>query len=283
MSTPKLSILIYHRVLARPDPLLPSLPDRRRFDAQMALLKRCFRVLPVSLAVQLLRRRALPPRAACITFDDGYADNVEHALPILRKHGLNAAFFIASGFLDGGQMWNDDLIAHARRTGLGPGALDQLLLRYKYLPLEQRAQAARALAPPRGAQLMMTSAQVRALAGAGMEIGAHTHRHPILAGMPDQAARDDIVNGKAALEAIVQAPVSLFAYPNGKPEQDYSRVHVEMVQALGFEAAFSTLAGVADAGSDPLQLPRFTPWEADRLRFLLRLAEQRWRAARRAG
>ncbi|MYM35007.1 polysaccharide deacetylase family protein [Duganella sp. FT94W] len=283
MNTPTLSILIYHRVLARPDPLLPSLPDVRRFDGQMALLKRCFNVLPVSLAVRLLRRRALPPRAACITFDDGYADNADHALPILRKHGLSAAFFIASGYLNGGQMWNDDLIEHARQMGLGPEALDELLMRHKYLPMEEREQVARALAPARREQMMMTSEQIRKLLGAGMEIGAHTHRHPILASIPDAAAWADIVRGKATLESITQTPVRLFAYPNGKPDQDYRHQHVQMVRELGFEAAFSTVAGVACEGSDPLQLPRFTPWEPDRLRFLLRLAAQRRKAVWRAG
>lgn len=275
MKPPRLSILIYHRVLARPDALLPSLPDIRRFDAQMALLKRCFNVLPVSLAVKLLQRQALPPRAACITFDDGYADNVDYALPILQKHALPAAFFIASAYLNGGQMWNDDLIEHARAAGATPDAVDALLLRHKYLPFDQRAQIAGALAPPRQQALMMSTGQVRALVGAGMEIGAHTHRHPILSTASDAEALADIVKGKAVLEDITQVPVRLFAYPNGKPGQDYAQRHVDMLRDLGFDAAFSTVAGAAWAGSDMLQLPRFTPWEPDRLRFLLRLAAQR--------
>jgi len=271
----RLSILIYHRVLAQPDPLLPSLPDVRRFERQMALLKRCFHVLPLSVAVSCLRRQRLPARAAAITFDDGYADNVEHALPILRRHGLNATFFIASAYLDGGQMWNDDVIAHARHTGLGPAALEQLLQQLKYLPFEHRLRAARALAPPRQADLMMTTAQLQALAAAGMQIGAHTHRHPILSAVPDAEALADIAQGKRMLEEITQAPVTLFAYPNGRPGADYGQRHVEMVSLLGFEAAFSTVAGAAYEGSAMLQLPRFTPWEPDRLRFLLRLLAQR--------
>jgi peptidoglycan/xylan/chitin deacetylase (PgdA/CDA1 family) len=275
MNLPRLSILIYHRVLLQPDALLPGLPDVRRFDAQMALLKRFFSVLPVSLAVKLLQRQALPPRAACITFDDGYADNVDYALPVLQKHELSAAFFIASAYLDGGQMWNDDLIAHARQAGMGPRALGDLLQRYKYLPFDERERAARSLAPSRSLPLMMNTDQLRVLASAGMEIGAHTHRHPILANLPDDEALADIAQGQAMLENITQMPVRLFAYPNGKPGQDYGRKHVDMVRALGFDAAFSTVAGAAWEGSNILQLPRFTPWEPDRLRFLLRLMAQR--------
>ncbi|MRX06437.1 polysaccharide deacetylase family protein [Pseudoduganella sp. FT25W] len=275
MTSQRLSILIYHRVLARRDPLLPSLPDIRRFDGQMAMLKRAFNVLPLGLAVRLLQRQALPPRAACITFDDGYADNAEYALPILQRHGLKATFFIASGYLNGGQMWNDDVIEHARQVGLRPHELDQLLQRLKYLPFDERERAASALAPPRSHALMMRADQVQALHAAGMDIGAHTHRHPILANLPDAEALADIRLGKAALENITQAPVTLFAYPNGKPGVDYNQRHVQMVLELGFEAACSTVAGVAYDGSDMLQLPRFTPWEPDRLRFFLRLLAQR--------
>jgi peptidoglycan/xylan/chitin deacetylase (PgdA/CDA1 family) len=283
MTTARLSILIYHRVLARPDPLLSGLPDVRGFERQMALLRRCFNVLPLSEAARRLREGGLPARAACITFDDGYADNAELALPVLRRHGLSATFFIASGYLDGGQMWNDDVIAHVRRTGAGAPQqqrhdLERLLQRYKYLPFAHRLAEVARLAPPRGGALMMRSDQVRALFAAGMEIGAHTHRHPILATLPDAEARADIADGKAALEAIVQAPVRVFAYPNGKPGVDYTRRHVEMVSALGFAAAVSTMTGAAYAGSDMLQLPRFTPWEPDRPRFLLRLLANRRRA-----
>lgn len=274
----RLSILIYHRVLPQPDPLLPSLPDVRQFDRQMSLLKRCFTVLPLSVAVHCLRQQRLPPRAAAITFDDGYADNTQYALPILQRHGLNAAFFIATAYLNGGQMWNDDVIAHARQTGLSPAGLDELLLQLKYLPFEQRLRAARALAPRHDGKLMLTTAQLQTLAAAGMEIGAHTHRHPILSSVPDAEALADIAQGKAELEAITQRPVTLFAYPNGKPGADYLQRHVDMLSGCGFEAAFSTVAGTAYEGSDMLQLPRFTPWERDRPRFLLRLLAQRWHA-----
>jgi peptidoglycan/xylan/chitin deacetylase (PgdA/CDA1 family) len=276
----RLSILIYHRVLARPDPLLPSLPDIRRFDRQMALLKRCFHVLPLSEAIIQLEQERLPARAACITFDDGYADNAEYALPVLTRHGLSATFFIASGYLNGGQMWNDDVIDHVRHTVQGTPAqqqraIDELLLQLKYLPYEERLAAARKLAPPRWDQLMMRSDQVQELLAAGMEIGAHTHRHPILAAIPDDQAYADIAEGKAALEDITQTPVTLFAYPNGKPGRDYQQRHVDMIASLGFKAAVSTVAATAYAGSDPLQLPRFTPWEPDRPRFLLRLLANR--------
>lgn len=299
IAAPRLSILIYHRVLPRPDPLLPSLPDVRLFDRQMALLKRCFHVMPLGLAVRHLRHGTLPERAACVTFDDGYADNAEWAVPVLQRHGLSATFFIASAYLDGGQMWNDDVIAHVRRASsntldmmaLGCGiipvatlaqkrqAIEVLLNRLKYLPYEERLSISRRLAPRRPYDLMMRSDQVISLLAEGMEIGAHTHRHPILTAIPDALAHADIAEGKAALESITQVPVTLFAYPNGKFGPDYNERHIDMVRGLGFTAAVSTVAGAARVGSDLLQLPRFTPWEQDRPRFLWRLLANRLAAA----
>jgi len=271
----RLSILIYHRVLPTPDPLLPGVPDVRQFDRQMGILRRGFHVLPLSVAIQHLHQGTLPARAAAITFDDGYADNAEYALPILLRHGLSATFFIASAYLDGGQMWNDHVIAYARRNKMSVPQLDDMLRQLKYLPFDARQRVAESLAPIADPCLMLRRHQVKALAAAGMEIGAHTHQHPILSRMEDDDARRDIARGKAVLENITQQAVSLFAYPNGKPGLDYDQRHVAMVADAGFKAACSTATGVAYEGSDLLQLPRFTPWEPDRLRFLLRLLQQR--------
>lgn len=298
-----LSILIYHRVLPHPDPLFPAEVDAARFDQHMQWLSAFFRVLPLSEALICMRKGTLPPRAACITFDDGYADNADIALPILRRHGVPATFFVATGFLNGGRMWNDTVIElvrgapgnllDLRSIGLGLfeiGTVEQrrqviasLLGKLKYLPLENRQtqvdamQAIVSVVPPD--TLMMSSQQVRDLHNAGMEIGGHTVSHPILAQMPRDKARAEMANGKAMLEEMIGAPVKLFAYPNGRPGQDYRSEHVEMVKSLGFSAAVSTAWGAARKNSDLFQLPRFTPWDTSSTRFLLRMAQNMLRKA----
>ncbi len=293
----RLSILIYHRVLPRPDPLFPNELDAVRFEAQMRLLACAFRFLPLSEAVSALRKGNLPARSACITFDDGYADNAEIALPILRRLGIPATFFVATGFLNGGRMWNDTVIEAIRAApgtaldlesiGLGmhdlsgvaqrQAAIPALLGKLKYLPMEERLtmvdqvrNAAGGMLPQ---HLMMTDAQVRELHAAGMEIGGHTVHHPILARLDEAQARDEIADGRATLESIIRAPVTLFAYPNGKPDQDYQAAHVRIARKLQFTAAVSTAWGAAGSATDPYQLPRFTPWDRTRLRFLLRMAQ----------
>lgn len=289
----RLTILIYHRVLKVGDPLFPDEVDAARFAVQMAALSGSFQVLPLDEAVARLRTNSLPRAAAAITFDDGYADNYEVALPILRKHNLPATFFISSGFVDGGRMWNDTVIEALRRAQGSTLDLDEfgthdvstplargrsamsLLNKLKHLELSERAEKvqgiAEKVAAPLPGDLMMTSAHVRELHASGMGIGAHTVHHPILARLDSTQARAEIADGRARLHEIIRAPVPLFAYPNGKPRVDYTEEHVEMAKQLGFSAAFSTAWGAAHAASDLYQLPRFTPWDKTPIRFTLRL------------
>lgn len=117
----------------------------------------------------------------------------------------------------------------------------------------------------------MSSDQVRALHRAGMQIGAHTVNHPILARLGRDEAMREIGDSKRRLESITGAPVTLFAYPNGRPGDDYDDASVALVREAGFEAAFSTTWGAARLVSDRFQLPRFTPWDRGRGRFGLRL------------
>jgi len=291
----RLSILMYHRVLPQPDPLITSQMHATLFDMHMRTLRTHFNCLPLGEAVQRLREGRLPPRAACVTFDDGYRDNVEVALPILRKHGVPAVFFIATGYLDGGRMFNDTVIEAIRGasvdkvdlTDLDAGilplgtleerhvAITACLKAAKYRGLDARrdfvaelARRSRAALPH---DLMMDSPQVNVLADAGMEIGAHTVNHPILLKVDDEQARKEIDDSKRELESLIGRRVSLFAYPNGVPCQDYSVVHVAMVRAAGFDAAVSTSWGVSTPRIDPFQLPRFTPWDASPIKFTARM------------
>lgn len=294
----RLSILIFHRVLPERDPLQPDEPDQHRFDEVCGWIRRWFNVLPLDQASRRLREGSLPARSLCITFDDGYADNQGVALPVLQKHGLPATFFVASGYLDGGRMWNDTLIEAVRRCrtpvlrvdGLGLGIADEwavdtaqakraaigaLIGACKYRDPAQRSETVACIAQRSGAampdDLMMSRAQVRALADAGMQVGAHTVHHPIMARIDDGQARLELQQNRAELEEIVGRPVTLLAYPNGRPGRDYTRRDVELAREAGFACAVSTAAGAAHAGSDPLQLPRFTPWDRGRWAFGARM------------
>jgi peptidoglycan/xylan/chitin deacetylase (PgdA/CDA1 family) len=295
----RLTTLIFHRVLPEPDALFPEEMEARRFDQTCAWLASWFNILPLDQAVARLQEGRLPARAMAITFDDGYADNHDVAMPILKRHGLCATFFVATGFLDGGRMWNDSVIESIRQapgpeldlrgiadTQLGlfrlsnaperQAAIHAVIAQVKYLPIVPRLAAVEAIARRCGSQLpgnlMMTSQQVKSMHHQGMQIGAHTENHPILASLSETDMRGEVQRSKLRLEEIIGDPVTLFAYPNGKPSQDYGSAARRAVSELGFAGAVSTAPGVATVHTDPYQIPRFTPWDRSRLRFGGRLA-----------
>lgn len=290
----KLSILIYHQVLPEPDFMRPYEMHAEQFDKEVSWLAGNFNLMTLDDALTRMHEGRLPSNAAVITFDDGYENNVSQALPILSKHGVPASFFIASDFLNGGAMWNDKVIEVVRSwqgtsmqipqlpeqtfdlssDAARHASAEKLLLALKYLPFEQRRQVVAELesAVPL-AGLMMTDAQVKQLHSAGMEIGGHTCSHPILAKLDDERALRQIVENKQYLESLVGQPLRSFAYPNGKPEQDYSTQNRESVRQAGYRWAVSTSPGVSDADTDPYQVPRFSPWRKERNGFLSLLAK----------
>jgi peptidoglycan/xylan/chitin deacetylase (PgdA/CDA1 family) len=296
----RLCVVNYHRILAAPDPLLESEPDVATFRWQMSVLAGSFNVLPLSEAVAAVREDRLPPRAVCITFDDGYRSVHDLALPVLREFKLPATVFVTSGHLGESNMWNDRIIEAVQTLpaneldlspfGLGRyplASLDErkrslagLTEASKYLPPAQRRRLVGHLENMVGDQLshglMLTPEMVVNLDRHGVEIGAHTITHPILSKLDDAAAAREIAGSKHELEDLIGKPVRMFAYPNGKVGKDYDARHVAMVQKAGFDAAFTTAVGAISRGQDRFQLPRSRPWDGTPFLFGLRLL--RWMA-----
>lgn len=293
-----LSILMYQRVVARRDPLFPEIIEAHGFGRHLRLLRRWFRVLPLAEAVRRLQERSLPARAVCITFDGGYAEHVEVALPLLQRYGLPATFFVPTGYLDGGYSWSDAVVELVRsapgpRLNLsrcGFGAYDVAC------PLRRRAvidllTAALATLPPverlarvhsmtrRVTPTMLCSDQLIALHRAGMDIGGYTVNQQSLASLSNAQARAEIGNGRAHLEDLVQAPVRLFAYPNGQPGADFDKRHTNMLRSAGFDAAVTSAGGAARADGDPYLLPRLAPSNCGSGALLLRIGDNLLRVA----
>lgn len=303
-SRARLSILVLHRVLGGPDPLYPEAMDAARFSEVCRWVRAMFRVLPLDTAVRRLRDGTLPERALAITFDDGYADNCRVALPILKNLGLPATIFVSTGFLNGGCMWND-IIVEACRLSDCPHldvadilpqasavpiplrsprerreALEALISAAKYMEVDHRLKVVHSVADRLGVpvptDLMMTADEVRQLRSGGLQVGAHTVTHPILAELTLELMRREMKDSKDFLEDLLGEPVPLFAYPNGKLGDDYDARAVSLARELGFEAAVTTTRGAASTRTDPYQLPRFTPWDRTAWRFGLRMFGNLW-------
>lgn len=291
----RLSVLLFHKVPVHADPLASGELNLARFEQILDFVGANANVMPLSDATAALQRGKLPARAVALTFDDGYAEWIENVAPALLRRGMPATFFITTGQFEGGVLWHERILSAVRalpaRGALLPAGLaafsdldlpgcrerlvEQLQARLKYAPVSHRleaieqleSQACRPLILPQG----FDAASVRTLHSKGFEIGAHTVHHPILSECTLQQARAEIADCKTELEAIIGGAVHSFAYPNGRPGKDFGPEHVEMVKAAGYRTAVTTSIGVARAGTDPFQLPRFTPWglSDDRIAFQL--------------
>ena len=292
----RLMILTFHHVLLEQDPIAPGVPHSSIFAEQMRWLADYCNVMSLPEAAERLRQGRLPARAACVTFDDGYADNHDVAAPILSAIGMPATFFVTAGAIEKGVMWNDLVIEGVRRAGddldlaeLGFGAyrladarsrraaINDVIVNLKYQKLEARWEVAKSIfaqatgdEPPR---LMMTKDQVASLAAQGFDIGSHTINHPILKELSRHDARQEITASRDWVADVTgRKPVS-FAYPNGRPGTDFDSSHEKMAREAGFEVAVSTRWACAKRKDSLFALPRFTPWERGKHAYWMRLTK----------
>jgi len=186
---PPIPILTYHQVDQAPPrgaAYRSLVVSPTAFARQMALLK--------VLGYQGLAMGALLPylrgektgKVIGITLDDGYVNNLEHALPVLRRHGFSATCYIVSGQLGGSNVWD-----HAK--GVAPARL-------------------------------MDAAQLKAWVAGGQEVGAHTRSHVDLLAADDRAAGEEIAGCRRDLERLLDTEVRHFCYPYGSHRPEHARM-----------------------------------------------------------
>jgi glycosyltransferase involved in cell wall biosynthesis/peptidoglycan/xylan/chitin deacetylase (PgdA/CDA1 family) len=297
------TVLAYHRIGRGEPDGGPDRVDAKRFRAHLRYVKTRYEVLPVGEAVARLEAGTAGPRPLLsLTFDDGYADNVESALPILLEEGCRATLYptleaieesrapwthrlvtacLALRPPDGsGDALHPALAAFLRAAGGESRAgrlaeANRLVRRLKILPAAERVaicdQAERlAAVAAREASPMMSAPQLQAWSAAGMEVGSHTHRHPILTLLPAPERRADLLASRRGLEAIVGAPVRHLAYPNGRAGDFDARV-AEDARACGYLSAVTTIEGINRAGDDAMALRRLSIGNDRRAVFAARL------------
>jgi peptidoglycan/xylan/chitin deacetylase (PgdA/CDA1 family)/SAM-dependent methyltransferase len=280
-------VLVYHSI-AEPvtDPFELAVAPAE-FEEHLRFLSAFGHILSASELSGRLGNGTLTDTYFALTFDDGYANNLHTAKPILDRHGVAATVLIATGSVGGTPFWWDELAevilqdgksgehltleldAVARRWNLEERTRQrdykELWELLRVLGDDSRRQALAAVYSQLGRRPLrtersLTPEEITDLTEGGLiEVGAHTVTHPVLSRLGDEEACKEIASSKGWLETNLERPVSALSYPYG----DYGPREVEIAGRAGFETAFSSLAQAVTVGCDPLQIPRLTVGHQD--------------------
>jgi peptidoglycan/xylan/chitin deacetylase (PgdA/CDA1 family) len=273
------------------------------FAEHLDILRKHTHPMHLTEMVHHLKSGALPRKSVAITFDDGYADNLYNAGPLLEQQQIPATVFVSTDYL-GGEFWWDELehllmappeLPHSLQLTIHGEPFEwsalqsskmlndredqsirrklNELLYFHLLPLETefRKDVLNHLKSWSGAQAQnatarraLTTAELQELAKSGLiDIGAHTKTHPVLTRLPAEQQREEIQGSKAFLEALLGKPVLGFAYPHGK----FSEETQAIVEAAGYLFACSSQQELAWQIQQSYTLPRIWPKDWDGKRF----------------
>lgn len=260
-------------------------------DRALAWLTRHFQVVRLEDLEHALRGEGrLPAHPVVLTFDDGLANNVSEALPVLEAHDVPATFFVCPGLI-AAERWLWNHAVRARLTRLEPGARQALTAAVgapaavdfvewmKGLPLTRREQVEAAVADAtpdftpseaeQQAYAPMSRETLVSLDPARITIGSHTVDHPILPTLDEGALDRQLGESRSQLEAWLDRPVPYFCYPNGAEDP-----RVRETARRHYALAVTTEAGIASThdAQDPHGIPR--------IGVVDRLAELAWRMHR---
>jgi len=252
---------------------------------QLQFLKAHYNVVrPEDFHAWIERGEQLPPRAVLVTCDDGLLNTLTDMLPVLQSEGVPCLFFVTGASCSDkpGMLWYEELYFLIRARPLdGPGL--QLpseegtepsgsfqarwwntVRRASRLDTRARADWMGLVRSHCGGTPVLRSekrwrlvnlAELRALAEAGMTIGAHTRSHPVLSLCSDEEARREIQESKNDIERALGRPVWAFAYPFGNASTIGER-ELGLAQEARFACAFLNVEHWGTGAANPFALPR---------------------------
>lgn len=271
-----LTVLTFHRVLAVDDPRWPEAdPDWTVSVEQLAdtvrFAKRHYAVVSLEDVLDARRRRSpLPPRPLLLTFDDGWADNEEYALPVLEAERVPAVVFVSGDAIDrAAPFWREALRTAFQGKRLDPStwrslwsgerapALDEAGLEALITHLSKKTRAERdAIFAPLEDRIhdtrrhMLTEAQIRRLRANGIAIGAHGRTHEPLVACED--LEDELAQPRARLGEILGEPITTLALPHSRFTPEVLR---RAAQA-GYELVFTGEQQLAPSRTVPFTIGR---------------------------
>lgn len=279
--TDRLLVLSWHNI--EPTWCFPAEPSAglRGFRQQLRAVHRFGNPVPLGLALAALKEgRALPPRAVALTFDDGYRDNLTHALPELERLGIPATIFLVPQLVTREiTAWWEELFwaftnaqAHRIEWNGRELPLDRTSQRLRTaglvaeeLKLVDTAARTAAVAElvsllePTGEsgidEMFLDADECRVLRDRGIELGSHSARHAILSRETAEAQDHDLSWSRQELERLLGVDVNLLAYPNGGPN-DFNSATIAAAERAGYQNAMTLLRGRNTPSTPPFQIRR---------------------------
>jgi peptidoglycan/xylan/chitin deacetylase (PgdA/CDA1 family) len=269
-----LLVLNYHRIGNRDEDLFdPGVfsATAEEFDRQLAYIRRHATLVALDEALAFVSGKipaGKPRTRVLITFDDGYLDNYELAFPILRSHGAQGVFFLATGMVGSCHVpWWDEvayLMKTARRRrftltypaesviDMARDGIDSSLRRVLALHkrpangnherfLNELADHCAGRRPPCAQRRFLDWNEAREMLAGGMAIGSHTHSHHVLSQLGIDAQREELTRSRELL-AAQGLPAETLAYPVGR-ESSFSAETQEAARQAGYRGAFSFFGG----------------------------------------
>jgi peptidoglycan/xylan/chitin deacetylase (PgdA/CDA1 family) len=258
--------LVYHALGSRTgDPAMELVAPHgeRLFERQVRYLSRAFRLVDAAELADAVAHRPRGGRfPAAVTFDDDLASHARVALPILRRNGVRATFFLTGATLDGPRpFWWQRL---ERTAAADPQQLERLLASLGVADVHELGRIVERLDPearaefeaqlPEPAEPGLRAEDVRKLVETGMTIGFHTRRHHFLPLLEDEQLTLAFQVGREELEDAA-GRLTLVAYPHGAADQRVAAA----ARAAGFTIGFTGEQRAIRVGDDPLLLGRFAP------------------------
>lgn len=258
-------VLMYHSISHRsPDPWRLHVPPQV-FAEHLRVIRERYRPVTLLELGDGLAARRLRPRSVAVTFDDGYLDNLEAAVPLLESLGVPATVFVTTGYVGAARdFWWEELTEVCAL--LGTESRDEWE-RLRGLESAERERELDRLWSRSGhvrksPSTVLAWDDLRRLASSSaVEIGAHTRTHPHLSTLGEEQQREEIAGSRRELEEQLETRVTSFSYPHG----DASAVTKRLVADAGFTLACTTESGAVSAAADPLALPRLQAlsWDAE--------------------
>ncbi|MGC2549356.1 MAG: polysaccharide deacetylase family protein [Candidatus Sulfotelmatobacter sp.] len=290
MRGPSAAILMYHSVLPDPSQWVDTYGEIAHsgliFHAQMELLAREFRPISLDEAMKHIRNGSdLPRRSVVVTFDDGYADNYEVAMPVLNQAGVPATFYVTVDCVENKRLpWPSRLRFAFRKTKLSAWRDSDGKKWPLNLPAEREAAFLRscdeccqlsgaaqekfvvgvereleAEIPCQQDSVMLSYEQMRGLQRHGHIVGSHTMTHPNMAYLKAEEAIRELEESKRRLELNLETPIRHFSYPCPALSPHWSAQTAEQTQLAGYETAVTTDNGLTRTRDNLFCLKRLRP------------------------